>query len=84
MCHFDCDINARNKEGETALIVACARGWIECVKILIEYKTDLNCRDKRGNTALHWAVKRHYTFIALILIQAECNMDMLDAVRNFY
>jgi ankyrin repeat protein len=60
--------------------VACARGWTEGVKILIDYKSDLNCRDKRGNTALHWSVQRHYSLIALILIQAECNMDLLDTV----
>ena len=60
--------------------MACARGWTEGVKILIDYKSDLNCRDKRGNTALHWSVQRHYSLIALILIQAECNMDLLDTV----
>ena len=81
----------KNKEGETALIVACARGCIESVKALIEHKADLNCHDKRGNTALHWAVRRHYTLIALLLIQAECQMDVLDSVNklnrykaNFY
>ena len=68
------------KEGETALIVATARGCIESVKTLTEHKADLNCRDKRGNTALHWAVRRHYTIIALLLIQAECHMDVLDSV----
>jgi death-associated protein kinase len=80
-CHFGCDVNLRNKEGETALIVACARGCIDSVKTLIEYKADLNCHDKRGNTALHWAVRRHYTIIALLLMQAECQMDVLDSVK---
>jgi ankyrin repeat protein len=80
LCHFGCDVNAKNKEGETALIVACARGCIESVRTLTEHKADLNCRDSRKNTALHWAVRRHYTLIALALIQAECNMDLLDSV----
>lgn len=83
LCHFGCDVNLKNKEGETALIVACARGCIESVKALIEHKADLNFHDKRGNTALHWAVRRHYTIISLLLIQAECQMDVLDSVKNF-
>lgn len=70
----------RNREGETALIVACARGCIESVRTLIEHKADLNCRDNRRNTALHWAVRRHFSLIALLLINAECKMDLLDSV----
>ena len=48
------------KEGETALIVACARGCTDSVRYLIEHKADLSCRDKKGNTALHWVMKCEY------------------------
>jgi ankyrin repeat protein len=73
-----------NQEGECALIIASAKGCIESVRMLIEYKADLNIQDNQGNTALHWAVRRHFTIIALMLIQAECNMDIADYVNNFW
>ncbi len=81
LCRYGCDVNLRNKEGETPLIVACARGCLDSVRTLFEHKTNLNIRDKRGNTALHWAVRRHYTSIAMVLIHApEINLDILDSV----
>jgi ankyrin repeat protein len=84
LCHYGCDINARNKEGETPLIVTCARGCLDSVRTLFEHKTNLNIRDKRGNTALHWAVRRHYTPIVMVLIHApDINLDILDSVRVY-
>lgn len=39
------DVNARNKYGQTALILAAARGHFDVVKLLLEKGADLRARD---------------------------------------
>eukprot|EP00490_Sorites_sp_Unknown_P024885 CAMPEP_0114656288 /NCGR_PEP_ID=MMETSP0191-20121206/12088_1 /TAXON_ID=126664 /ORGANISM="Sorites sp." /LENGTH=162 /DNA_ID=CAMNT_0001873141 /DNA_START=2202 /DNA_END=2690 /DNA_ORIENTATION=+ len=49
------NVNHKNQEGETALMKACAEGYIECVKVLIDNgKADVNLRDEQGNTCVLW------------------------------
>ncbi|MGB3757980.1 MAG: ankyrin repeat domain-containing protein [Rivularia sp. (in: cyanobacteria)] len=53
------DVNARNDNGETALIVACNNA--DSVKALIEAGADVNLPDNEGNTAMmlsDWAVQQ--------------------------
>ena len=45
------DINARNENGETALILAAERKP-DTVRLLIEYGADMNLEDREGHTAL--------------------------------
>jgi ankyrin repeat protein len=54
------------KEGETALIIACARGSVDSVRTLIENKADLDVRDRRGNTALHWVGQLGFSPVRLV------------------
>jgi hypothetical protein len=49
------EVNAQDKRGRTALIVASKDGYREVVQILLAYGADVNGRDKKGNTALDWA-----------------------------
>ncbi len=42
------DVNARNKDGDTALMLGCRRGHLEVVKLLLEKGADVNARDKDG------------------------------------
>ena len=46
--------NHQNQDGETALMKACAEGFIDCVKALIKYKTDHTIVDDEGNPAILW------------------------------
>ncbi len=49
-------INAKNKEGVTALMKAAMYGRLESVKYLVKRKeTDIFATDNTGYTALHWA-----------------------------
>lgn len=51
--------NARNENGETAMIVACNNA--DAVKALIEAGADVNIRDNEGNTAMmlaDWTVQQ--------------------------
>jgi ankyrin repeat protein len=46
------DINARNKEGVTALAYAADRGHLDIVKILLAHDADVNAKSRIGSTAL--------------------------------
>ncbi|CAG8521018.1 4011_t:CDS:2 [Ambispora gerdemannii] len=50
----DC-IHIRNKKGQTALIFAAQRGYIDVMKWLFANGADINQTDYDGNTALHYA-----------------------------
>jgi len=46
------DVNAKDKDGETALMYAAQKGHTEIVEILLINGADINAKDKDGNTAL--------------------------------
>ena len=50
------DINAKNKDGETALMLASSEGHLEIVKLLLLRKgADVNIKNNDGKTALDLA-----------------------------
>ncbi|XP_065335614.1 putative ankyrin repeat protein RF_0381 [Cloeon dipterum] len=51
------DLNVKNNEGETPLLLACKKEEWSIAKILLKKTVDINARDKNGRTALHYAVK---------------------------
>lgn len=46
------DVNAKNKNGETALMIASSDGKLEIIKYLISKSADINATDKNGKNAL--------------------------------
>ena len=59
--HHDCekllleagaDVNAQDKDGRTALMMATRNGHDKCVELLIERGVDVNVKDNDGRTAL--------------------------------
>ena len=46
------DVNAKTKDGETALMVALLEGHTESVNALIKAGADVNAKDIKGGTAL--------------------------------
>ncbi len=51
------DVNVKNDDGSTALMVASLYGNLEMVKYLIENGADINAKDNDGSTALIYASK---------------------------
>lgn len=49
------DVNARDEEGATPLMIAAGMGRMEIVKFLLNKGAEVNARDKNGVTALGWA-----------------------------
>ncbi len=49
------DVNARNDDGVTALMLAVRYGYEKIAKLLLEKNADVNAQDQDGNTALDLA-----------------------------
>lgn len=56
------DVNAIDKNGDTALNVAVNAGEIDAIKKLLENKVKVNIPNKAGNTALHVVRYRFYFY----------------------
>lgn len=64
----DININMRDKNGRTPLMVACRIGSFAKVKILIENGSDINTSDLYKDTCLHWScVFPNYKIIKYLL-----------------
>lgn len=61
------DVNATNKSGQTALMVAAVMGHGEIVASLIEAGADPHLRDRLGLTALEWSSRRGFPEVSRLL-----------------
>ena len=64
------DLNARDKQGRTALMYAAQLGALEIVQYLINAGADVTLRSADGVTAAKWALERKHDAIALALESA--------------
>ena len=55
--HFETDINAINKKGETILHLACYQSDSQFLSFLLDRGIDPNIQDSNGNTCLHLLAK---------------------------
>ncbi|CEF71376.1 Ankyrin repeat and KAP P-loop domain and Ankyrin repeat-containing domain-containing protein [Strongyloides ratti] len=59
----------------TPLIIASARGYTECVKILLDNGANPNSSDKFGSTPLIWASRKGYYKIVEFLVNSGATVD---------
>ena len=64
------DVNAKDKYGDTALILAAWYGYTEVAKLLLAAGADVNAKDNGGYTALIWAAYYGHAEIAKMLRDA--------------
>lgn len=75
---FGIDVNAQNKKGDTALILASRFGFREIVEMLVEAGADLDAQEyKYGTTALMASLYRDFG-IAKYLILSGANIHIKD------
>jgi len=55
------DVNAKDKDGFTPLMIASMYGHIDCIRELIKAGANVNLKNKNGETALMIAEKYGYT-----------------------
>lgn len=62
------DIDVTNDNGETALMYACQKGYLDLVLILVAGGADINAKDKNGKTVLNYAAEGGNTEIVKLLL----------------
>lgn len=65
------DVNARDRDGDTALMFASFNGHFLIVKALLGHGADVHARARNGWTALQAAKSKFHHKIARLLEQAE-------------
>lgn len=70
------DVNARDRYGQTGLMVAAHGGHLEVVETLIAHGADLNVTAKFGLTALMLAVVAGHEAIARVLARAGSDRSL--------
>ncbi len=74
------DINEKNRDGQTPLLVALSYGHTSIVKLLIDEGADINAMDKSEKTALHLAAfKGNTEAIELLVAKEGLNIDAKDS-----
>nr|WP_306458317.1 ankyrin repeat domain-containing protein [Pseudomonas viridiflava] len=72
------DLNVRDEQGYTGLILAAYHGHEDSVVRLIDAGADPCAKDKRGNTALMGAIFKGELSIAKRLVQADCGANLTN------
>ena len=77
------DVNARDRDGRTALMHAVINQDPESIKLLLkQYKADPNVRDRSGWSALHFAAQSGAREIVRELVEAGAVVDSADEHGN--
>src|ERR1700691_1652737 len=69
------DLNAKNSDGATALIVASQDGHADVVRVLLDAKADVNAKDNYGGTALMLASQSGHADVVRVLLAAKADVN---------
>ncbi|XP_026746516.1 uncharacterized protein LOC113507792 isoform X2 [Trichoplusia ni] len=78
----NCDINALNFDGRTALHIMVLRGRLECAIALLSRGAEHSIGDNEGNTPLHLAVKQTNLSIVQALIVFGADLEAKNNMGN--
>ena len=76
------DVNARDRDGATPLIVAADQHFIEGAKLLIAVRAQIDAPNRNGETALIRAVLVHDVSMTRLLVENGANPDKTDNVSG--
>jgi ankyrin repeat protein len=72
------DINSRDKDGSSALMIAAENGDLEMAQLLIKSGADVNSHNIDGYTALIYAAYKGNVQIAELLIKNNADVNVRD------
>ena len=70
------DINVGNENGETCLMMACEKGSVDIVRILLDEGADPNSADQNGVTPLMICCRRGQERIVTLLLRKGVQVDL--------
>merc|ERR1712212_807390 len=70
------DVNAKTKDGSTALMMAAGYGQKDIVKLLLQNNANINVKNKYGTTALMSAAHEGYNDSVEILLQNNADVNL--------
>lgn len=73
------DVNALDRFGQSALMLAAQRGHLEAVRVLMRAGADLDRTAKFGLSALMLAVVNHHESVAAALAEAGANLRLVGS-----
>ncbi len=78
ICHVDCT----DKDGNTALIFACAKGFKDIFDLLVAHKCDVNIRNRHGSNAFFVAC--NHSRLEIIVCLINLGFDVNTETSNGY
>ena len=72
------DVNAQDRYGMTALMLASVSGHQELVATLVRARADVNAQDKNGWTAVMWAITDGHQQIVATLVRVGADVNAQD------
>jgi ankyrin repeat protein len=74
----------RDDRGRIPLIVACRKGHVGVVRVLLQHTgaEDLEDTDKKGRTALYWAATEGHEEVVAILLENGAHVNRLGYLRR--
>jgi ankyrin repeat protein len=76
-------VNADDKDGQTALMFAARKGYMDIVQILLDNGVDVKAKSQYGATALMWAELNHHDEIVELLKKTGANSNNGEGEKNF-
>lgn len=76
------DPNAKDKEGNTALLNSVSRNKLEVISYFTEKSKDINQANKEGQTPLALAIQNNSAEVVDYLLSKGAKVDVLDASGN--
>ena len=76
------DVNQKDLSGNSALMGACFKGFIETVKILIKHNVTIDSQNFTGSTALIYTAMFKQKAIYDLLIKSGANPNIKDKKGN--
>lgn len=78
--HFN--INEQNREGATALYLACREGQVSVVEVLITNGADVNQATKTGRSPLHVSVMNKHRAVIKTLLSKGADIHARDKLKG--
>ena len=79
---MEVDIEFKNLNNVSALMIACENGQYDIVKLLLDNIDNINMVDNFGNTAIMYALKNENYRIVNLLLDHNANLDVINQDGN--